>query len=323
MQLLDQLGGQLAAEHGDRPAGQVNVQVLPHLDLELAAVQAHGDRAVAAAQARTRRRRRSRRCPRTASPRRRARRCARGCASGVELGVPGDVGAVGKQLGGARSAGRRRAGRAPRARRRRRSRIAHCGLPIETCWKRHSRPAGARARRAVVRRPDGKSLEVQPRAAHVDAARASPGDRRPDLAGGGLDREGVGVGPAAAAQVHDRLAGAVARELGLRAVGVEDPQLGHEAALARAARAAARRRRRRRVGVAQPATRAGVSSKGSSSRLDDEVVVAERLPLLELHGARESTRARICRATSRGSRPVTSIGSTPASLRIHVSWRRA
>ena len=35
------------------------------------------------------------------------------------------------------------------------------------------------------------------------------------------------IGPAAAAQVQDRLAGAVARQLGLRAVGVEDAQVGH------------------------------------------------------------------------------------------------
>ena len=31
--------------------------------------------------------------------------------------------------------------------------------------------------------------------------------------------------------------------------------------------------------------RAGVSSNGSASRFDDQVVVAERLPLLELHAA--------------------------------------
>ena len=38
----------------------------------------------------------------------------------------------------------------------------------------------------------------------------------------------VRVGPAVAAQVEDRLAGAVAGQLGLGAVGVEDPQLGDE-----------------------------------------------------------------------------------------------
>ena len=41
----------------------------------------------------------------------------------------------------------------------------------------------------------------------------------------------VRVGPAAAAQVEDRLAGAVARQLRLRAVGVEDPQPSHEPGL--------------------------------------------------------------------------------------------
>jgi hypothetical protein len=76
-------------------------------------------------------------------------------------------------------------------------------------------------------------LRAQLRAAHVHAARVGAGDGRPYLTGHGLDREGVGVGPAALAQVHDRLARAVAGQLGLRAVGVEDPQVGHEAALLR------------------------------------------------------------------------------------------
>src|SRR5690348_13795517 len=48
MQLLDELGRELPPEHRERPAGQVDVKVLPHLDLELAAVEAHGDRRVAA-----------------------------------------------------------------------------------------------------------------------------------------------------------------------------------------------------------------------------------------------------------------------------------
>ena len=65
-------------------------------------------------------------------------------------------------------------------------------------------------------------------AAHVDRAGQLAGDRRPDRPGDGRDRELVGVGPAVAAQVEDRLAGAVAGELGLGAVGVEDPQLGDE-----------------------------------------------------------------------------------------------
>ena len=75
------------------------------------------------------------------------------------------------------------------------------------------------------------------------------------------------VGPARAAQVEDRLARAVARQLGLRAVGVEDPQprdeaglVGrreHEHAVGAEARSGGSQRRR---------TRAGVSSNGSASR---------------------------------------------------------
>src|SRR3954452_19185836 len=48
MQLLDELVGELAPVYGDGPAGQVDVQVLLHLDLELAAVQLHGHGRVAA-----------------------------------------------------------------------------------------------------------------------------------------------------------------------------------------------------------------------------------------------------------------------------------
>ena len=128
------------------------------------------------------------------------------------------------------------------------------------------------------------------------------------------------IGPAAAAQVEDRLARAVARQLGLRAVGVEDAQVGHvhgvlgpgeledavgehaEMALAQAPHT--RRRELERQLVV----------------LDDQIVVAEGLPLLESHQAPES---RISSATATGARPVTSITRTPASLRIQVSWRRA
>ena len=37
--------------------------------------------------------------------------------------------------------------------------IAHCGLPIETCWNSHSRPAAASVPRPSGF-PDGKSLEA-------------------------------------------------------------------------------------------------------------------------------------------------------------------
>src|ERR1017187_9951386 len=50
MQLLDEVIGQAAAEHGQSPAAQIDVQILSYLDLELAAVQHHGDRRISAAQ---------------------------------------------------------------------------------------------------------------------------------------------------------------------------------------------------------------------------------------------------------------------------------
>ncbi len=74
------------------------------------------------------------------------------------------------------------------------------------------------------------------------------------------------LGPAAVAQVEDRLARAVARQLGLRAVGVEDPQARDEARLV------GRRELEHAVGadaevaVAQAAARAGRELNGSSSR---------------------------------------------------------
>src|SRR3954452_24336678 len=50
IQLLDELIGKAGGVDGPRPACQVNVQVLAHLDLEIAAVEVNGHRALAAAQ---------------------------------------------------------------------------------------------------------------------------------------------------------------------------------------------------------------------------------------------------------------------------------
>src|SRR5436309_495497 len=50
MQVPQEVVGQLSAVDGDGPSGQVHVEVLPHLDVELTAVEADGDRRVAAAQ---------------------------------------------------------------------------------------------------------------------------------------------------------------------------------------------------------------------------------------------------------------------------------
>ena len=75
------------------------------------------------------------------------------------------------------------------------------------------------------------AVEAHDRAAHVDAAGPLAGDRGADLARHGLDRVGVGARPAVLAQVQQRLARAVARQLGLGAVGVVDPQAGDVAGL--------------------------------------------------------------------------------------------
>src|ERR687894_489021 len=88
-----------------------------------------------------------------------------------------------------------------------------------------------------------------------------------------------------ASPVHDRLAHAVAGQLGLRAVGVVDHDLGHEAALLRLAHE--QDAVRAHPGV--PRADAPDPLTGELERkvplLDDDVVVAERLPLLEAHGA--------------------------------------
>ena len=144
----------------------------------------------------------------------------------------------------------------------------------------------------VARRVVGRA---QGRAAHVDAAGARAEDRRADLPRDRLDRELALVGPAGAAEVEDRLARAVARELGLRAVRVEDPQPGDEAGLvgrrelehAVAARAG--------VPVAEPPDALGRERERERVALHDQVVVAERLPLLEPHGVRGSWRGRRAR----------------------------
>ena len=93
------------------------------------------------------------------------------------------------------------------------------------------------------------------------------------------------LGPAVAAQVHDRLAHAVAGQLGLGAVGVEDAHLGDEAALVGLAQQQDAVRAHARVGRAEGADALGRELERELAFLDDGVVVAERLPLLEAHGA--------------------------------------
>ena len=152
--------------------------------------------------------------------------------------------------------------------------IAVCGLPMTRCWK---------------WKPWASPACAQRRAAHVHAAGRVGEDRRADLAGRGLDRELARVGPAGAAQVEDRLARAVAAQLGLGAVGVEDPQARDEAGLV------GRREDEHAVGadagvaVAQRAHEVGARLAAVElRRLDDHVVVGQRLPLLEAHRGQPS-----------------------------------
>ena len=82
IELLAEVVGERAREHGHRPAGQGHVQILPDLDRQLAAVEAHDDLGAARRRGGRRPPRRSRRSPRRASRRRRARRSARGSRPG-------------------------------------------------------------------------------------------------------------------------------------------------------------------------------------------------------------------------------------------------
>ena len=274
------------------------------------------------------RRRRTRRCRRTSvSPTPRSKIRARMLAR-PELAPERRVRAVGEDRRRARSPGRSPARSSASSS----SRLVRRGSRTAGCRSRRAgRPRRARPPRAPRGRPrarPGSPSSAAPRGPCRPAGRRAR-DRRADLPRRGLDRERVGVRPAAAAQVEDRLAGAVARQLGLRAVGVEDPQPRDEAGLRR------RRELEHAVGagaevaVAEPrAPASGVSSNGERVALDDQVVVAQGLPLLEAHGGHHaSSRARSAAcssaATSSGARPVTSTGATPGSLRIQVSWRLA
>jgi len=88
------------------------------------------------------------------------------------------------------------------------------------------------------------------------------------------------------------------------------------------------------MSLAEPSQPRRRELEGELIVLNDQVVVAERLPLLESHlvslrsgsalmGSRQAESRRIFSATSLGSRMVTSITRTPASFFIHVSWRFA
>ena len=68
-------------------------------------------------------------------------------------------------------------------------------------------------------------------------------------------------------------------------------------------------------------TRSGRELEREIVALDDDVVVAERLPFLEPHGRGSLVAGNAEPPLPRLSRVVRSITSTPASLLIQVSWR--
>src|SRR4051794_32094995 len=210
-----ELRAQLAAADRNRPAGQVDVEVLADVDEQLAAVEDDGHRRVAAAQHVG-----DRRTGRAGPARQRLPHPAledpRADAVGAQRGEERDVGAGRREQLVALDRGAD--GRQVEA--------------LELVARGDVDRALRVADEDLLEAPAlDLAVEAQPRAAHVDAAGALVEDGRADLAGGGLDRERLGVGPAVSAQVEDGLARAVARQLRLRAVRVEDAQAGDEAAL--------------------------------------------------------------------------------------------
>src|SRR3954468_17333050 len=144
---------------------------------------------------------------------------------------------------------------------------------------------GGRQGAAAVLGPGGEVLgRLQAHPPHLDRAGVVAGDAGPDLARDGAHGEAVVLGPAVSAQVHDGLAYAVAGQLGLGAVRIEDAQLGYEVVVCgltqqqHAVGADARVR-----GAQDPYARRRELER-KLPLLDDGVVVAERLPLLEAHG---------------------------------------
>ena len=91
--------------------------------------------------------------------------------------------------------------------------------------------------------------------------------------------------PAVPAEVEDRLASAVAGEAGLRAIGVEDPHPGDEPGLGWLGHQHDPVGADTEVPVAQPLDPSAGELEGQRPLVEDQVVVAECLPPLEVHGA--------------------------------------
>ena len=275
---------QRAGVHGPRPAGQVSRAGPRRPRPRARRRRAQRSPGCPRRAARRPRPRRSRRCRTPSSPPPRARRCARGSGRRPSRRQNDTFVRFGNSSLRSIAGPVALAGRAPRARRRPRS--THCGLPTCTNWKRELAPVRGERAAAVVGAGRVVALGAQARPAHVHACRclarrcaAAPRPRR--------SRPRTRPRPSSrGAQVHDRLAHAVARQLGLRAVRVEDPHLGHEA-VARRPRDSSSTPSEPTPGVrrAEGAHPRGGQLERKLTFLDDDVVVAERLPLLEAHGA--------------------------------------
>ena len=134
-----------------------------------------------------------------------------------------------------------------------------------------------------VLRSGGVVVRRGARPAHLERRLAVGANRGGDRPGLGQDREAVGVRPAGAAEVEHRLPGAVARQLGLGPIGVEDAQLGDVARVLDRREQQEPVRAHPEMRVADPPDPFRRRLPGERRSLDDQVVVAERGPLLELH----------------------------------------
>ena len=144
------------------------------------------------------------------------------------------------------------AGRAPRARPRA-TWIAFCGLPIacRTCWT--AKPPDVPSWRRTARAQSIRHVVAERIVGRISPAAVWTENWRR-------------VGPPGPAQVQDRLARAVAGELGLGAVGVEDPQPGDEAGASGGRELEDAVRADARVAVAEAPHDGGASGTGRAPR---------------------------------------------------------
>src|SRR5919106_2816953 len=321
-QRLDQLPRDLTGEQGLGPAAELDVQLVGDLHLQLASVQLDGEVVRGAAQVGGNGRAggagaRGKRLPHTAleDP------CPHAVAADAEKGHVGSVGEklVALDLGPDRAQLQllEGVGYLDRALRIAERDVLECPFPASCAQRAAS--VGGTGREVIGRR-----------AGPPDPHRAGAlrGDCRPHRPRCRVDREAALIRPAMQVYVERRLAGAVARQLRLRAVGIEYPQLRHGVILAMPSEQQDAVRADAEMGVADPFYPLRRQLPGQDLGVEDQVVVAKRLPLFEVHAAPVSQRvwssnSSMRRATSASESPLQSIESTPSIRRIQVSWRRA